>query len=132
MFLPSTLIWNRGEPPPQSSSVTLNCVDSDVRSENFRPAGTPKSIQLALFALEPSEKSETNLTLPIPASAAPCNVKSAPRAAGANVIAATAPATATRIFLMELPLSVGLQRRHSRVGTTNTSAKGALTASLRL
>src|SRR5919108_2889474 len=97
------LIWKRGEPAPQSSSVTLNCVESVVTSDSFRPAGTVKSIQLASFAVVASEKSDTSLTFPIPASAAPCSVKSAARALGAAANATAAQArTATASFFMRL------------------------------
>jgi hypothetical protein len=56
------LIWNRGEPPPQPSSVTLNFVASCVRLENVVTPVSVKLKPLASFAVEASERSETSLT----------------------------------------------------------------------
>src|SRR5918999_6068990 len=47
-FWPPKLIWNRGEPPPQPLSVTLNFVASRVRLEKVV---TPVSVKLMPLAL---------------------------------------------------------------------------------
>lgn len=43
-FLPSTLIWNRGAPPPQLAAVNLKSVPRFWTWPNVMPAGTLKSI----------------------------------------------------------------------------------------
>src|SRR5436309_13671309 len=61
-FFEPKLIWNRGEPPPQPSSVTLYFVASCVRLENVVTPVPENEMPLASFAVEASERFETSLS----------------------------------------------------------------------
>src|SRR5215207_9609913 len=90
-FLPPIVIWKRGEPPPQLSSVTLNSALSVVSVASVAPLGTGKLIAPKSFAALVSEKSETSCTLFPCNCAVPDNVKpSAANAGAATAMAMTA------------------------------------------
>ena len=93
-FFPSTLIWKRGEPPPQSPVWSWNCAESAVSEENVVPAGTAMSTPPESFVVAASEKSETILTsvascVAVPKSVTPvaANDGAATKSASAQVAA---------------------------------------------
>src|SRR5215210_1931704 len=84
------LIWNRGEPPPQSSSVTLNFVASVVRLANVVTPVSVKLMPLASFVFVTSEKSERSFTWFPCIVAAPKSEPDAETADGTNTSVASA------------------------------------------
>ena len=90
-FLPSTLSWKRGEPPPQPSSVTLYFVASCVRLANVVTPVLVKLMPLLSFAVDASDRSETSFTW-FPDIVAPPN--SVPEAASADGTSNAMPVSA--------------------------------------
>src|SRR3954451_9170082 len=105
MFLPPIWIWKRGEPAPQSSSVTLSSADSCVTSESLRLAGSCSTTPLESSAVAAFETSATSFAVPSPASVAPpVNVTSAPHAGAATTSVRAAIAATRSRFTVLLPL----------------------------
>ena len=99
-FLPPTLTWNRGEPAPQSSSVTLNSADSSVIWPNVRPVGTGTVTPLKSSVVEALPVFATSVATPSVTVAPPNVVEPSAANAGAVAASANAATAASRNFLM--------------------------------